>query len=395
MKRLGPILILLIFFSAGLVSGQELDDLRNSLKKLEEDKKMTTELLSRTQTDLNGVVKNKKLLESKISNSRSIVRNLERQTDLLSSNIEDITDTIGLLENQLTKLRREYSEMVYDAYKNYKVNNFMVFMFASKDFNDANRRITYMRQYNRMRQRKAGEIRSTSYELNSRVTEMVDKRRELDGVRQSRTNELTAMAKDESTLKASEQKLRGQVSTYSSTIQSQDRQIQDLQRVIAAKVAELAKSIKTESRTEAEKEVDIRLTGQFDQNQGKLPFPIKGVVIDKFGTHPHATQRGVTVTNNGINIASTSGAEVRCVFEGEVKMIFFAAGMRNSVIVRHGNYMTVYSNLEAVSVKVGDKVALNQIVGRLDRSTSDESNFLHFELWRETTKLDPEKWLRK
>lgn len=400
MTRRATILLLFLLCCLRPAAGQELDDLRNSLKLLEDQKQMTTELLSKTQTNLDGVVKNKKLLESKIKNSRSIVTNLERQTDLISTDIEDITDTIGILENRLDRLRGEYSDMVYDAYKNYKVNNFMVFLFAAKDFNDVNRRIAYMRMYNRMRQRKADEIRSTSSELNARVTEMVDRKSELDGVRRSRSNELTAMAKDESALKTSEQKLRQQVTTYSTTIQSQERQMADIQKKIAAMVAQAAKANQAAPRTDAEREFDVLLTGQFDQNQGKLPFPVKGVVIDRFGTHAHSTQRGVTVTNNGVNIASTAGAEVRCVFEGVVTMLSPIPGMRNSIIVRHGTYYTVYSNLETISVKVGDKVSLNHVLGRLDRSEDDDSNFLHFELWRERpdldpATLDPEKWLRR
>lgn len=394
MKRFCSTLILMTLLALCPVHGQELENLRTSLKLMEDQKQITTNLLSKTQTDLNGVVRNKKLLESKIKNSRNIVNNLERQTDLISTNIENINDTISTLEKQLRTLRGEYADLVYDAYKQYKVNNFMVFLFASKDFNDVSRRINYMRQYNRMRQRKAEEITATATELNMRIKEEIREKAALDETRKKRSSELAEMAQDNTKLTTSEKQLRQQAAKYTSTIQSQQKQIDGLQKQIAAKIAELAKDIKNESRTDAEKEIDIRLTGRFDQNQGQLPYPVKGVVIDRFGTHPHPTQRGIMVSNNGINIACDSGADVKCVFEGEVRYVFPVMGMRNSVMVRHGNYITVYSNLETVAVKVGDNIALNQVIGRLDRS-DDQSNFLHFELWRETTKLDPERWLRK
>ena len=119
------------------------------------------------------------------------------------------------------------------------------------------------------------------------------------------------------------------------------------------------------------------------------------MIVDRYGVHPHATQKGLMVNNKGVNIASGSGAEVRAVFEGDITQIVFVQGLNNTVIIRHGNYLTTYSNLASVNVKTGDKVTLNQVIGRLSNSDNSDDCVLHFEIWKETENLNPEQWLRR
>lgn len=127
----------------------------------------------------------------------------------------------------------------------------------------------------------------------------------------------------------------------------------------------------------------------FDQ----LPMPVTGVIIDHFGVHQHPTQKNLTVNNKGINIAAERGGSVFSVFDGVVSRVVFISGLNNCVMIRHGEYFTVYSNLTNVNVKTGDVVSLNQKIGSLSNSNDNEDNTLHFELWRGTTNLDPEPWL--
>ena len=130
--------------------------------------------------------------------------------------------------------------------------------------------------------------------------------------------------------------------------------------------------------------------------KGKLPYPVTGgVIVDHFGVHPHPTQPRLTVNNKGINIATKRGASVYCVFEGVVTRVLFINGLNNCVMVRHGEYYTVYSNLASVSVKNGDIVALDQKLGSLSNGDNSDEYTLHFELWKGTDYLNPEQWLAK
>ena len=170
------------------------------------------------------------------------------------------------------------------------------------------------------------------------------------------------------------------------------RLFEQLQRL----VAEEARRNAGTKRTAAEERVRVELSNNFEQNEGKFPYPVSdGVIIDRFGKHPHPTQRGLTIDNKGVNIAGEKGAPVRCIFEGTVSRVVFIKGLNNCVMVNHGNYYTVYSNLESVSVKANDAVGRNQVIGNLPSTANNDDWYLHFELWKGTTFLNPEKWLSR
>ena len=300
-----------------------------------------------------------------------------------------------MMQERLALLKKEYGNMVYAAYKNYKLNNFLVFLFASKDFNDATRRISYMRRYNRLRQEKAEQIKSIADSLHIQITELETKKDELNKVHENRTQEITSLGKDEKQYKNSLAQINTKAGKLSSEIKQKQSQINKLQQRIQAIIAEEARKNKKQPKSAAQEEYLAKLSGRFDQNKGKLPYPVRGgVIVDRYGIHPHATQKGLMVNNKGVNIASASGSEVHAVFEGTITQIFFVQGLNNTVIIRHGNYLTTYSNLASVNVKTGDKISLNQVIGRLVSSNNDDDCVLHFEIWKETENLNPELWLR-
>lgn len=375
---------------------QSLEALKEEIRQAEKEIEATNQLLSKIRKDQKSTQNELKLIQNRIRNRKNIVSNLDKQTQVISRDIGSKNDTITTLQDQLTQLRQEYGKMVYSAYKNYKLNNFMLFLFASKDFNDATRRIAYMRRYNRMRQQKAAQIDSVAHSLNIQIGELQGKKDELDKVRQSRTAEINSLGKDEQQYKSSANKLKAQAGKLSSDIKKKQSQINRLQQQIQRIIAEEAKKNRKETRSAAEEQYITELSGRFDQNKGKLPYPVRGgVIVDRYGVHEHSTQKGLMVNNKGVNIAAERAAAVHAVFEGEVSRIFFFQGLNNSVIIRHGNYLTVYSNLESVAVKNGDKVSLNQMIGKLADSSNEDDCVLHFEIWQETTNLNPESWLRR
>ena len=385
------LIICLLAFLAREASCQTLESLREDIKRAEREISITNDLLSKTRKNQQSADKELKLIRNKIRNRRNIISNLEQQAGLLNRNIDEKGSTIASLEQDLARLRKEYGEMVYSAYKNYKLNSFLVFLFSSKDFNDATRRIAYMRRYNRMREQKAARIDSTAASLGREVTDLQNKKSELDKVYQSRNRELASLGKDETKYKASSENFRNEASRLASTIKQNKKKIEQLQQRIQRLIEAESRKHKAQPRSAAQNEYIAKLSGQFDQNRGKLPYPVRGVIVDGYGKHAHAVRQSVTVNNTGINIAAEAGAPVKAVFEGEVSVVFFVPGMNNAVMIRHGDYVTVYANLEAVGVKTGDRVALNQTIGKLP---ADDA-FLHFEIWKDQQNLNPELWLRK
>ena len=398
MNRPRLLLILAALFCALNLAAQNqsLDALRDEIRRAEEEIRATNELLAKTKKDKQVTQNQLKLIQNRIRNRKQIIANLEKQTQVINGDIGTKNDTVHAMQNELTQLRKEYADMVYAAYKNYKLNNFLVFLFASKDFNDATRRISYMRRYNRMRQQKAEQIKSVADSLHVQIGELENRKAELTKVRDTRTQEVSSLGKDEKQYQSSLSEINTKSGKLSSEIRKKQSQINKLQQRIQAIIAEEARKNRATPKSAAQEEYIANLSGRFDQNKGLLPYPVRGgVIVDRYGVHPHATQKGLMVNNKGINIASGSGAEVRAVFEGDITQIVFVQGLNNTVIIRHGNYLTTYSNLASVNVKTGDKVTLNQVIGRLSNSDDNDDCVLHFEIGKETENLNPEQWLRR
>ena len=398
MNRPRLLLILAALFCALNLAAQNqsLDALRDEIRRAEEEIRATNELLAKTKKDKQVTQNQLKLIQNRIRNRKQIIANLEKQTQVINGDIGTKNDTVHAMQNELTQLRKEYADMVYAAYKNYKLNNFLVFLFASKDFNDATRRISYMRRYNRMRQQKAEQIKSVADSLHVQIGELENRKAELTKVRDTRTQEVSSLGKDEKQYQSSLSEINTKSGKLSSEIRKKQSQINKLQQRIQAIIAEEARKNRATPKSAAQEEYIANLSGRFDQNKGLLPYPVRGgVIVDRYGVHPHATQKGLMVNNKGVNIASGSGAEVRAVFEGDITQIVFVQGLNNTVIIRHGNYLTTYSNLASVNVKTGDKVTLNQVSGRLSNSDDSDDCVLHFEIWKETENLNPEQWLRR
>lgn len=374
----------------------EMEALKRQIKQYEEEIRISTELLNKTQKDRSAGENRLKIIREQLSNRRKMVASLEKQLGLTEGDIKSKNKDIDRLNARIAKLRKDYAAMVYAAYKNYKLNNFLLFLFSADDFNMASRRADFMRRYNRARLAKAAEITSLSDSIRREVSKLDATREEMARTRQTHSKEVVSLGKDEtqykntvSKLTAEQKKLQQQVKEKQELIARAQRQIQEL---VAAEVRR--------ARGEAASDADLRaiaeLSGRFDENKGRLPYPISGgVIIDRFGEHAHQLVSSTRVNNPGINIAGPGGALVNCVFEGKVMEIVSIPSYNICVLVRHGNYITVYANVVSTLVKKGSEVRAGQPIGRIANSPNDDDNFLHFEIHRETENLNPELWLRR
>ena len=400
MTRTRLLLTLLFALATLSVPAQQLESLREEIRQAEEEIKMTNQLLSKTQKNQQTTDRQLNLIRNKIRNRKNIISNLEKLSGLIENNIGAKNTTIRSLEQDLNRLRQEYAAMVYDSYKNYKLNNFMLFLFASRDFNDATLRIAYMHRYNRMREQKAAEIDSVSASVGREISSLQSQKEELDKVRRSRNEELTSLDKDETQYRTSSQKLQQEAGKLNSIIKANRKRIEQMQKQIRQIIAEESRKNKAKPQTSEQREFDVKLSGQFEQNTGKLPYPVRGVIVNNYGLHSHTAIKGVVEKNQGVDIAAEPGAEVRAVFEGEVSQVLLNQWTNKVVLLRHGNYLTLYSNLASVNVKVGDRVTLNQPIGRIASSEDSNDCTLHFEVWKldaqnNPVNLNPEKWLRR
>lgn len=386
-----------IIAGAGKVYGQETIEALNALiSRIDKEIRINQNLLGKVSNDRTANYNQLKIISSRIDNRKQLIASLEKQMNILSANIREKKANIEKLDRQLAQLRDEYAAMIRAAYKNYKLNNSMAFVFSASDFNDATRRINYMRRYNEMRERRAEEIVEIKAQVNAEIDKLNEELAQLEETKKERDAELAEFNTDQKSYQSVLSKLEAEAGKIQKQIKEQEAQKKKAQEQLSRIIAEENRKSSAKQRTEAEEQAFAALSGQFDQNKGKLPYPVRGgVIIDHFGTHKHPTQKNLEITNKGVNIAGEAGQSVYCVFDGEVTGVSYVNGLQYCVLVRHGDYLTIYANLESVSVAVKDKVKINQAIGALTRERNTENCYLHFELWQGKTYLNPEQWLKR
>lgn len=391
MKGLRIILAVSLSLAWAGSPAQTIEELRAQMRRDQEQLKATNVLLGNNETSYRSSERNRKLVENNIWTHRSVIRNLDKQVSIISDEIAATTRQIKELNRQLEKLKKDYGRFVYDSWKNYKMNNAIAFLFASRDFNEAQRRISHMKRYNARREEKGAEIDSISFVLNYEFEKLSLKKQELDQAKSQQSKEMSELSKEEKQLASIISGLQKDRRKLEAQAREQKSRIEKAQKQIDRIIAEQARA--QSGRSQAQREEDVILSGKFEDNKGLLPWPVSGgSVLHRFGKQRISAQ--ISNDYKGIEIAAPRGAPVRAVFEGEVTGTYELDRFNLAVTVRSGSYIVLYANLGRANVKTGDKVVINQQIGRLDDSTDEDRHMLIFQIWRETTPVDPEQWLR-
>jgi septal ring factor EnvC (AmiA/AmiB activator) len=388
--------ILTLLSSVAMAVGQStIESLNAEIKRAEKE-------IAKNEKLLKEVVKSKKsnqteikLLQSKINNRDKIVGNLNKQIDLISKNIGQKEGDIASMNKQIERLKKEYAKTLEVAYKNYKVGTPLLFLFSARDLNTATQRLNFMQRYNKALKTKADNIEELSRTVAAEVEALGREQASLDKTKGEHQRELATLTKERKQLSEAGKKLAANEKKISKQLKAEQAQKKKAQQALQRIIDEETRKAKRKM-TDAERRAITELNGRFDQNKGKMLLPVDGgVIIEHFGTHQHPTQKHITVVNKGVNIAAPKGADVMAIFEGQVARVMFIAGLNNCVMLRHGDYFTIYSNLATVSVKAGESVRANQKLGSLSGGDNPDDYQLHFELWYHTTNQDPEVWFVK
>jgi septal ring factor EnvC (AmiA/AmiB activator) len=391
--KLCAILVFLLSVVTIGVSGQSLEELRAQMSRDQEELKATNALLGVNQNKISTSERDRRLTENKIAAQRKIIANYEKQASIIGGEITANSRQIRELDSHLAALKKDYGAVVYSAWKNHKMNNAVAFLFASRDFNDATRRVAHMKRYNRMREQRAAEIDSVSFVLQYEIDQLATRKQELDDAKAQQKAETNELSKSEKQLSKIISGLRGDRKKLEAKAKAQKASIAKAQKQIDKIIAEQARAAQR-GRSEAQREQDVVLSGKFEENKGLLPWPVTGgSVLHRFGKQK--VSDNITTDFKGIEIAAPAGAAVRAVFEGEVTGVYNMDHFNTCVTVRSGSYIVLYANLVAASIKTGEKVAINQRLGALSNNADTDGQMLVFQIWRETTPVDPLTWLRK
>jgi septal ring factor EnvC (AmiA/AmiB activator) len=412
-------------------------DLENKKKKINEEISEINAMLSETKASKKSSIGALVNINMKLEKRQDLINTINAQIRQLNREIKQNENQVQQLKNNLAKLKAEYARMIVFAQRNQDAYSALMFIFSSDNFNQAYSRLKYMQQYSVFRKKQAAEIINTQTQLLSKLTELKEQRHEKNVLLGNEEEEksllstekveqeqvLTELQKKEKELKTELEKKKQDAIQLQLAIrklieaeirrkaeEAEAKRKAEAEAMAAAKKArekeEKGKKGKTPEKKEAvadKKETPMvpelteeaeALSADFSNNRGKLPWPVaKGVICETYGEHEHPAIKGFVMFNNGVEICATKGTQARAVFEGEVTGIAVSPTGGKLVIIRHGEYLSVYSNLEDVMVKTGQKVNIKQAIGTVMHNEDEGKTSMNLQIWKGQKTMDPSGWL--
>jgi len=381
--------------------------------QLQDEIEVANGILKKTQKDKELTLSQVRALDKKVKAREELIRTVQAQITNSDREIRRQKNEIARLDGEIKTLKEKYAGMIREAQKRGTPSSALAFVFASDDLQQALKRLYFLRQYSGFRQTQVEEIKALQAEKAKAITAIEaeqGRKRQLLGQEVAQKQELVAEKSQQEAAVAKLKKKESQIATdikkKRSELQKLEKQIQKIiqdelkrQREAARKQAEAQNPGSTtqtgsSSTSFALTPEGAALAKDFASNKGKLPWPVeRGIITQNFGENPVPGTSGVTIKNPGVDIGTPSKSGVRAVFNGEVSTVVRIPGANRVVLIRHGNYFTVYSNLDEVYVKTGDKVTTKQSIGRVAADPETGESTLHFELWMDTNNQDPKPWL--
>lgn len=434
---------ILLFAGSSTLNAQNSDkaSLQNKYSKLQSEIKDTEDLLNSTKKKKENSLSELKLLNRKIDVREQVINNIAQQMHSVNEELNETTSAINAMQSDMSELKKQYAQMVYYTYLNDQDYKPLHFIFSSNSINEAFQRVQYIRSFHSFRKEQITAIEeiseSLTHKLNiieeekeekeSLLTKEEKEKKQLDAEKAKKDDAVKKLQSQEKDLKKQIDKKKKDAAALKNKIQSiiaeeikkeKEKAAAEAARIKEAEAKKAAEqkttttgtttkttetaTAKTEEKATTEK-VNLGLTPEmqlisknFAGNKGKLPWPVeRGTITERFGKHPHPVLKDVIVENNGIDIATTEGTAVRCIFEGEVVNVIFNPAFQKGVIIKHGEYYSVYTNLENVTVKAGDKVTTKQKIGTAWEDPEEGKTEVHLEIWKNTVILDPALWISK
>lgn len=382
---------------------QDKNRLKADKEKLEAEIIYNNKLLEETKKTKKSSLNQLVILNNKIEKREDLIFKINSEISMLESSIKSTRDDIKELKKDLENLKEEYASLVYYAYKNRNAYDRLMFIFSSEDFNQAYQRLKYLQQYSSYRKTQAELVQQKQAEYNTQVQKLEDqkiRKMELAKEKEAEVDKLlTEKNEKDKTVRVLSSKEKELMATIKKKEKEADRLQNEIERIIAEEMraaAERAREDKAVSKTGTASlsSVDLALSNDFESNKGKLPWPSdKGIISGTFGEHRHPVLKKVKTKNNGIDILTGEEGLARSVFDGEIVSVNTITSTNKAVIIRHGEYFTVYSNLSEIYVKRGDKVTTMQSIGKIYTNGDDRKTELHFEIWKGKSLLNPSSWI--
>lgn len=412
------LVVLFAFCSLGIWGQSTSDKLKKEQARLERKIANTKSLLSKSKSNTEASLNELRVIENQIIYREELLRNYDNQIRGAELNIQNKEQQIALLNDRITKLKDQYKKLLLYSYKHRNKYGKMMYVFSADSYYEAIKRNKYLARISEIQQKQflviqqnqaliKSEISSIEKEKQYKVLIIGEKREEKVAIQQDKIKQTEAYEN----FKDAEQILLRRLREEETKKDVLRRKIATaIRREIAAaeerrKKAEAARKKNTPDNSNtatepffAETKEAAKLSASFEGNKGKLPWPVdKGSITERFGKNPHPTLKNVTTNNRGIDISTPKNAQVRSVFRGEVTSVLNIPGAGKVVIIKHGNYRTVYCNLKDTYVVSGSKVATKKVIGSLLSKDKQNMSVAHFEIHKVTGNsvvcLNPTLWV--
>lgn len=420
------IVIYYLLISAFTLQAQSVKELEAQRKATLKQLESSTRILNETQKDKKVTLNKINLLNRNINQRKKLIDNINKEIEVLDTEMDKLNTEKTGLQNKLDILKADYADMVREAYINRSIYSKIMFVLAAESFDQSWRRLRYIQEFTEYRKQQAAQITKTKNQIEQKTQQMTEhKFTKIDVVNQKRqeTSKLAADQKKEnqvlSGLSKKEKKLMADIKVQKKKANDLNNKIEriiaeEIRKAEEAREAEerkkrpVAKESKTEKSTSPaiEKSSSVSysmtkeeklLSGGFESNRGRLPWPTdKGFISGRFGVQSHPVLKYITTNNKGIYIQTPAKTNARAVFDGVVTQRFSVPGSNFGVIIKHGQYRTVYANLVDIYVSVGQKVKTKDSIGRIYTDSEDNNKTeLYFQIWKDKSILNPEGWITK
>ncbi|WP_299434027.1 peptidoglycan DD-metalloendopeptidase family protein [uncultured Aquimarina sp.] len=398
----GMLLISIPSFSQS-TKQQQLEEQRRRLKEQIEQMRS---LLADTKLKERSVLDEVETLNSQISTRQNLIKITNQQANLLTREVNSNLKKMQSYREELKVLKEDYAKMIVKSYKSKSQQSKIMFLLSSSDFAQAYKRLQYMKQYNEHRKEQADQIQTRAEELQTLNKNLLERKKKKELLVEENRDAQEQLKEEKLQQQALMASIRKKEGTYKKEIKKKQEQASAIDRAIEKLIREaIAKANKKAGKKASKKgsattfaltPEDKKLADNFTANKGKFPWPVgTGKLTKKYGRQPHPTLPNIQINSSGVELETRPGEKARAIFEGEVMAIQKLKNAGRLLQVRHGNYITVYYNLENISVKEGQKVSTKQNIGEVRVNPTTGRAIMKFLIFKDTKKLNPQSWIYK
>jgi len=400
-KKQKEVFFVLLLLILPIISfSQSRQELEKQRIKIQKEIKEINSLLFQSQKKEKNLLSDLSDLNKRITTRSRLIENINKETNLLTKEIKENEQQVNQLQSSLEVLKKDYANMVVQSYKSRTKQSRLMFLLSSKDFLQAYKRMQYINQYADYREKQGEEITLETIKLQNLNDYLKETKAEKELLLLVNQKEKDSIGKE----KKSQESLVKSVKKKEKKYVTQIKQKQKAEKAIDKKIEKLiAEAIANSKKKSNLKSSGFALTPEakilekdFISNKGKLPSPVeRGVVVRRFGKQSHPTLKGITIESNGVFYATEKDANARVIFNGKVLAIQVLPGKKKAVLIQHGNYISVYKNLDNVTVQKGDEVSTKQKLGKIHTDKTTGKTILAFVLFKEIHRQNPEEWVYK